>query len=277
MTSAVPLPDRSARREALLDAADRAVERDGPATSMAAVAASAGISKPILYRHFGDKGGLVAALADRHTDRLMRALREALAAGRSRRERVELTIDAYLAAIEASPQLYRFLLRPEGAVTPEQVRTFTRRVGELLAQGIANEIGQDTPSPREQAWAHGIVGMVQTAGDWWLDTGAGRPRARRLRGGAWSLSGGVPLGGGGLPGQKGAGSSGSARALTRWVRSRRGGGGRRGVAVAGRWWVSSCAVRERSSGSPSRARVPVLTGSGSGRSSGRRGAGGGSQ
>ena len=171
-TSPVPRPAPSARREALLDAADRAVERDGPATSMAAVAAEAGISKPILYRHFGDKGGLVAALAERHTDRLMSALREALATGRGRRERVELTIDAYLAAIEASPQLYRFLLRPEGAVAPEQVRTFTRRVGELIAQGIAAEIGATAPGPRERAWAHGIVGMVQTAGDWWLDAAA---------------------------------------------------------------------------------------------------------
>jgi hypothetical protein len=24
---------------------------------------------------------------------------------------------------------------------------------------------------RAGAWAHGIVGMVQAAGDWWLDTG----------------------------------------------------------------------------------------------------------
>ncbi|HEU0101249.1 MAG TPA: TetR family transcriptional regulator [Mycobacteriales bacterium] len=177
MTDPVRLPDRSARREALmgarrealLDAADRAVRRDGPATSMAAVAAAAGITKPILYRHFGDKGGLVAALAERHTGRLLAVLRDALARGRTRRERVELTIDAYLALIEAAPQLYRFLVRPEGALTPAQVRTFTRRLGDMLADGIAAELGVGASSPREQAWAHGIVGMVQTAADWWLD------------------------------------------------------------------------------------------------------------
>lgn len=160
---------RTTRREALLDAADRAVARDGPVTSMAAVAAEAGITKPILYRHFGDKGGLVAALAERHTARLMLALQTALAAEGSRRQRLERTIDAYLAAIEAAPQLYRFLLRPEGTVAPEQVRAFARGLADLLATGLAAELGQPAAGTRERAWAHGIVGMVQTAGDWWLD------------------------------------------------------------------------------------------------------------
>ena len=33
---------------------------------MNVIAAEAGITKPILYRHFGDKGGLYRALAERH-------------------------------------------------------------------------------------------------------------------------------------------------------------------------------------------------------------------
>ncbi|MBC7679270.1 MAG: TetR/AcrR family transcriptional regulator, partial [Pseudorhodobacter sp.] len=68
------LQDRDARREALLAAADAVVQRDGASASMASIAAEAGITKPILYRHFGDKGGLYAALTERHTDRLLEAL-----------------------------------------------------------------------------------------------------------------------------------------------------------------------------------------------------------
>ena len=161
---------RAARREQLLDAADRAVARSGAATSMAAVAAEAGITKPVLYRHFGDKGGLVAALTARHTGRLLGVLQEALGGGRTRRERFELTVEAYLAAIEAEPQLYRFLLHPEEpAGASDQVRTFTRPLAAMIADGMADELGEPRPGPREHAWAHGIVGMVQTAGDWWLD------------------------------------------------------------------------------------------------------------
>ena len=166
----VAVDPRAARREQLLDAADRAVARCGAATSMAAVAAEAGITKPVLYRHFGDKGGLVAALTARHTGRLLAVLQGAPRRGRTRRERFELTVDAYLAAIEAQPQLYRFLLHPEGSAGPsDQVRTFTRGLAAMLADGLAAELGAARPGAREHAWAHGVVGMVQTAGDWWLD------------------------------------------------------------------------------------------------------------
>jgi AcrR family transcriptional regulator len=169
----LPLPDRSARREALLDAADRIVQRDGPDVSMASIAAEAGITKPILYRHFGDKGGLYAALAERHTDRLLHVLQTALAAGGSTRERVERTIDAYLATIESEPQVYRFLVQSaEAQEAHGQVQTFLRRFSELLALGIASELGLPPGSARAETWARGIVGMVQSVGEWWLAAAA---------------------------------------------------------------------------------------------------------
>ena len=170
MSEPVPLRDRAARREELLDAADRIVRRDGPAASMAAIAAEAGISKPILYRHFGDKSGLYAALAERYTALLLGELQGALEAGRTRRDRVERTIGAYLSVIEQQPQVYRFLVHSdEAAPAQSQVRSFTRRLSALLATGMAAELG--VPEVRAAAWAHGIVGMVQAAGDWWLDSG----------------------------------------------------------------------------------------------------------
>lgn len=173
------------RRRELLEAADRVVLREGPGASMNAIAAEAGITKPILYRHFGDKEGLYRALAVRHTDGLLHALRTALDGPSDRRERVEATLDTYLAAIEARPQVYRFLMHPsEGAPAPEagpegsrQTAPLLRRLGEELAEVISErvELGEDEgPEEREaaaraaRAWGHGIVGMMYTAGDWWL-------------------------------------------------------------------------------------------------------------
>src|SRR5690242_8097971 len=103
------------RRSELLDAADRVVRRDGPRASMNTIAAEAGITKPILYRHFGDKNGLYRALAERHTAGLLEAVRAALALPLERRDRVEAVIDTYLSAIEARPQVYRFLVHPDPA------------------------------------------------------------------------------------------------------------------------------------------------------------------
>jgi AcrR family transcriptional regulator len=162
--------DRSARREELLAAADAVVQREGADASMATIAAAAGITKPVLYRHFGDKGGLYAALVLRHTERLAAALRAALEPPGTREQRVRRTVDAYLAAIEAEPQVYRFLVRSTEVLSTEatgQVRSFVTEVARLLAQGLALETGAGPV--RTQAWAFGIVGAVQAAGDWWLE------------------------------------------------------------------------------------------------------------
>ncbi|MFE7553592.1 TetR family transcriptional regulator [Streptomyces gardneri] len=165
------------RRRELLEAADRVVLRDGPKASMNAIAAEAGITKPILYRHFGDKGGLYRALATRHTDALLSALRAALDAPSDRRRRVESTLDTYLASIEAMPQVYRFLMHPaEESHQSEQSfdvgrhsAPLLRRMGEELGQVIAERVDLG-PAADVQAriWGHGIVGMMHAAGDWWL-------------------------------------------------------------------------------------------------------------
>jgi len=166
------VPERTARREELLDAADRIVQRDGPAASMRAMAAEAGITKPVLYRYFGDKDGLLTALADRHTHDLLERLRQALRSGTDRRSRTAATIDAYLQAIEERPQVYRFLLYGQAAAEaglPVRMQSFTRRIGDELAAGIAHELRLDEARRAlATTWAHGIVGMVQAAGDHWL-------------------------------------------------------------------------------------------------------------
>jgi AcrR family transcriptional regulator len=171
--SSSALTGRPARREVLLAAADAVVQRDGASASMASIAAEGGITKPVLYRHFTDKSGLYAALAERYTDRLLAQLTQALAAGGSPRERVERTVGAYLSAIEDEPQVYRFLvLSVEAAPAQGQIRSFLRRLSEQLAAGIARELGWPETDVRAAAWAAGIVGMVQSAGDWWLESRA---------------------------------------------------------------------------------------------------------
>ena len=165
------------RREQLLAAADRVVRREGSAAAMNVIAAEAGITKPILYRHFGDKGGLYRALAERHINDLLLRLRAALTTRGGLRARTRATVDAYLASIEEEPQVYRFLVERAAVEEPGvrgQVEGFVRRFGEELAAGIRSEpelaAGPAAVDPgRAVVWAHAIAGMVQAAGDWWLD------------------------------------------------------------------------------------------------------------
>jgi len=183
-TEARPEPRPEPRREQLLNAADRVVQREGPKASMNAIAAEAGITKPILYRHFGDRNGLIGALTERHTAGLLAAVRSALNEPLERRDRVEHVLDVYLAAIESRPQVYRLLTHPEpgdptgagNALAPA-----LRRIAEEITRAIQQQIdlGRDGPLLSE-TWGRSITGMVLAAGDWWLETRP-CPRARMVQ------------------------------------------------------------------------------------------------
>ena len=168
---------RVARRESYIDAAIAVISDEGPSASMEAIASAAGVSKPILYRHFGDREGLVAALGDRFTKALVDRLDVVLTGRGTPEEVIRLAIDAYVATIEADPSLYRFLTQrspARGAV----LSSLVDRVAAVIAQTLAESLrlaGLDTGPARP--WSYGIVGMVHLAGDDWV-AHPGIPRAR---------------------------------------------------------------------------------------------------
>jgi AcrR family transcriptional regulator len=168
---------RLARREELLDAAVDVIRRDGPAVSMELIAAAAGVTKPIVYRHFGDRSGLVAALAKRFSDDLMGALQASLLRDAEPRELLVGTIDAFLTFVEHEPNLYRFVVQHDDGGA-EEMTGFVRQVAQQVALVMGErlrEIGHD--SGAAEPWAYGLVGMVHFAGDWWIERRA-MPRAR---------------------------------------------------------------------------------------------------
>jgi len=172
----MPRRERSDRRPALLDAATEAIRRFGPSASMTQIAAQAGVTKPILYRHFGSKRGLVHALADRFADDLMRELSVPLQSGAEPREIIVGTIDAYVAFIERDLDVYRFLIQQVDRDT--SLIGFMQRIGQLVAVVVGEQLraaGQD--SGGAEPIAHGIVGMVHAAGHWWVEHQS-MPRAR---------------------------------------------------------------------------------------------------
>jgi AcrR family transcriptional regulator len=169
---AVPAVRPAITRRRLIAAADRVVRRRGPDASMEEIAAEAGITKPILYRHFGHKDGLYAALVERYMLRLYREAEEALGETNPRR-RVAAAVEAFLEAVEREPEVFRFVRR----VTSEQ-----RQAGEAagaVVRGHAARIAEATRPDLErlgldpdaaEPWAYGIVGMMQSVAAWWLDT-----------------------------------------------------------------------------------------------------------
>ena len=163
--------ERQARRDELLDAAVEAIRRHGPQVSMEDLARAAGVTKPILYRHFDHRDGLTAALATRFADGLQATLVSAMGSGTDPRETLVKTIDAYLSFVERDPEVYRFLVRHLTASDDElSVGNFLRQVGNQVAVVVGEQMrAAKVDSGGAEPLAHGIVGMVHAAGDWWLE------------------------------------------------------------------------------------------------------------
>jgi AcrR family transcriptional regulator len=142
---------------------------------MEAVAREAGVTKPILYRVFDDRDGLVRAVGERFAVELGEELRTALSAGGGAgwddpRGVLAATIDAYVRIIDEDREVYRFLTTglardPELPVASLATEV-ARNVAVVLGQRMRDIGVDDAPA---ELWAHGIVGMVHMAGDWWVD------------------------------------------------------------------------------------------------------------
>jgi AcrR family transcriptional regulator len=161
---------REQRRAALTAAAIDAIRTLGPDAGMDAIAAHAGISKPVLYRYFADKSQLWQAVGQEAALRVVLAIQPAVAAVRDERAVVAAAVDAYLAHIESDPNLYQFVVHQPGIARPRDVVADTV---DTVASGLARIIGdrlreRGLDSGAALPWAYGVVGYVQTVGDWWL-------------------------------------------------------------------------------------------------------------
>jgi AcrR family transcriptional regulator len=179
---------RRTRQAELVDAAVAAIRARGPAVGMDEVAAQAGTSKAALYRYFADREQLYLAVCRRVSDRLVEQLRAALREHAEPRSQLAAAIDVYLRVIEGDPHLYRFVVhRPLAArdlgdggnpVDPaDPVRGLNALVGEHVASLISTRLraaGGDTAAAAP--WGHGIVGLVRSAADHWLDGGSSMSR-----------------------------------------------------------------------------------------------------
>ena len=107
-TRRLPAPER---RRQILAAAREVFGRDDPeAPSVDDLAAAAGISKPILYRHFSGKRELYLAVLEDHLADLIRRLWVGLSASADPRERLRGALQAYFQFVDERPDGYRMLV-----------------------------------------------------------------------------------------------------------------------------------------------------------------------
>jgi AcrR family transcriptional regulator len=181
-------PRRQARRAELLDAALRVIRRGHGRVAMEDIAAEAGISRPILYRHFGDASGLYAAVADKFCQEMLGRLRVGPSEMSSGRELLHHQIVEYLGFIASDPDIYRFLIHQS---PPDRPRAATHGSGfsRLMADSTARALrdaGWDAKTA--VAGADLFIGGLEAAASRWVEepSGSWEELANRLSAVLWN-------------------------------------------------------------------------------------------
>ena len=158
---------RAERREQILDAATRAFARAGfAATGLDEVAAEAGITHVILYRHFDSKADLYRAVLDRACRRLADATGADDFGGDA--------IPALVQAAAADPDGFRLLFR-HAAREPE-FRELTDSFTALSQEVAERNLARLIPAGPWLGWASRLIpALTAEAVIAWLDAGQPDP------------------------------------------------------------------------------------------------------
>lgn len=161
----------SERREQLVNVGRKLFASKGfEAVSVEEIASKAGVSKPVVYEHFGGKEGLYAVIVDREVTLLIDTILTAMVADHPR-VMLEQAALAMLTYIEESTDGYRILVRdsPPGMVQGSFASTMqdiADRVDQRLALEFSNRGFSKKLAPM---YAQMLVGMVGLTGQWWVD------------------------------------------------------------------------------------------------------------
>ncbi|MEV4459034.1 TetR family transcriptional regulator [Microbispora sp. NPDC049633] len=139
-------------------------------TSVEEIAASAKVSKPVVYEHFGGKEGIYAVVIDREMQRLLSLVTQALSASHAR-IKLERAALALLQYIEESSEGFRILVRDSHAASG--TGTFASLISDIASQVedvLADEFKERGYDPKlAPMYAQMLVGMTALTGQWWLD------------------------------------------------------------------------------------------------------------
>jgi AcrR family transcriptional regulator len=161
------------RRALIVDGAGRLFgERGYEATRLDEIAAAAGVTKPILYRHFDSKRDLYLALLDRHRSDLSSFI-PAMPAQGTAAERLRALLDLWLSYVESHSYSWKMLFRdtgggPEVAARRREVHAEARAVlVEAIAALAQRPIPRREREPLAELISMGMAALVL----WWIEDG----------------------------------------------------------------------------------------------------------
>ncbi|GAB3723498.1 TetR family transcriptional regulator [Nocardiopsis oceani] len=159
------------RRQQLLEIGrELFAERGFDATSVEEIAARAGVSKPVVYEHFGGKEGIYAVVVDREMRTLLGMMGEALTAEHAR-SKIEKAALALLRYVEEDSVGFRVLTRDSHVASG--TGSFASLINDIASQVehiMADEFAERGYDPAlAPMYAQALVGMWALTGQWWLE------------------------------------------------------------------------------------------------------------
>jgi AcrR family transcriptional regulator len=161
------------RREQLIDVGRKLFASKGfEAVTIEEIAAKAGVSKPVVYEHFGSKDGLYAVIVDREMNALMGMVSDSLTdTSGGARELLEQAGRALFDYIETHNEGFRILVRDSPvSQSTGNFASLLRDVASQVEARLAREFDRKGyPARLAPMYANMLVGMVALTGQWWLD------------------------------------------------------------------------------------------------------------
>jgi AcrR family transcriptional regulator len=160
---------RSVREQQLLDVAEEQFAAHGyGGASIEVIARLAGVSRPIVYDHFGDKEGVYIACLRRARRELEEMILTEVAHASTPREMIELGTAAYFEFVERRGQRWVVLfggVELAGPAAEEVAALRFATVGRI--RDLISVIAPGAEAATVEAFAHAVSGSSEQVAKWW--------------------------------------------------------------------------------------------------------------
>jgi AcrR family transcriptional regulator len=163
--------------QTLLAAHGLFAERGYAAVKMDEIAASVGVTKPLLYNYFGNKEQLYITCMERAGDSLTATVAEAVADSASPGEALGAGVRAFFSFLDSDRAAWAVLFDetlPQGGEVAERVADYRGAIVELVSGSMLAQLPQrkrDAARVEIEALSTALLGAAEALARWWLRTG----------------------------------------------------------------------------------------------------------
>ena len=173
---------RSEREQQILEVAHACFgERGYAATTMDEVAATVGVTKPLLYNYWGNKERLYLACLAADAARLQATVAAAVGASSGPADALESGVRAFFRFVDADRGAFRVLFDetlPAGGEVGVRIAEYRAGITALIAGTLLDQMPPQRRAKARtevEALSHALLGAAESLARWWLLAGTDLP------------------------------------------------------------------------------------------------------